>query len=108
MKFFAMFGARVTSIMTASNTRQHITSITYHQLYGAIDLPKDEHDFTQERLRKPLRLEDLGRISIRQAVGGEHFTKNADHLPLPTMLKSFLHAVFTDQLTFRVFVSRWL
>ena len=57
---------------------------------------------SQERRRKPLRHDGFARISIRQAIGGQHLIKKFEELPFPTKLKSFIHAAFTAQLTFRV------
>ena len=54
---------------------------------------------SQERRRKPLRHDGFTRISIRQAIGT---IKKFEELPFPTKLKSFIHAAFTAQLTFRV------
>ena len=42
--------------------------------------------------RQPLRLLDLSRISIRKAVGGQHFEAAIRQLPLPQKMKSFVRA----------------
>ena len=52
--------------------------------------------------RKPLRLQDLARISIRKAVGGQHFKAGVSKLPLPPRLKAFVRADITRQLLKRV------
>ena len=52
--------------------------------------------------RKPLRLQDLARISIRKAVGGQHFKSRVSKLPLPPRLKAFVRADITRLLLKRV------
>ena len=42
--------------------------------------------------RQPLRLVNLSRISIRKAVGGQHFEAAIRQLPLPKKMKAFVRA----------------
>ena len=55
--------------------------------------------------RKPLRLQDLARISIRKAVSGQHFKVKVRNLPIPTKMKAFVRADITHQLLTRVFAD---
>ena len=52
--------------------------------------------------RKPLRLQDLARISIRKAVVGQDFKAGVSKLPLPPKMKAFVRADITRQLLKRV------
>ena len=68
-------------------------------------LTKAHNELTlfQKQRGNPLLLADLARISIRQAVGGQHFIRKIEDLPLPSRVKSFVNADFTAQLPTRVF-----
>ena len=51
--------------------------------------------------RKPLRHQDLARISIRTTVGGKHFKAGVSKLPLPPKMTAFVRADIT-----RILVKR--
>ena len=63
---------------------------------------EEELRYLKHLHRKPLRLQDLARISIRNAVGGQHFKAGVSKLPLPPRLKAFVRADITRQLRKRV------
>ena len=52
--------------------------------------------------REQIRLQDLARISIRKAEGGQHFKAWVSKLPLPPRLKAFVRADITRRLLKRV------
>ena len=78
-------------------------NIAPHYRYGALGKVHDELALFQEQRQNPLRLGHFARISVRQEVGGQHFVKKIEQLPLPSRMKSYLNADFTAQLTRRVF-----
>ena len=67
--------------------------------HEALTKAHNELTLFQKQRGNPLLLTDLARISIRQAVGGQPFIRKIDDLPLPSRVKSFLNADFTEQLT---------
>ena len=74
----------------------------YH-IYNALTQSHDELALFQQQRRNPLQLADFARISIRQAVGGQHFIEKVGHLPFPSRIITFLKADFTEQLSRKVF-----
>ena len=53
--------------------------------------------------RKPLRLQDLARISIGKALGGQHFKCRVRVLAIAQKMKTFFRTDITGQLLKRVF-----
>ena len=82
-----------------ADVKNLVTSLRYAALMKA----HQELALFQQQRRNPLQLADFARISVRQAVGGQHFVEKIGHLPLPSRIKSFLNADFTAQLISRVF-----
>ena len=78
-------------------------NLSPYQINDALTQTHDELALFQQQRRNPLQLADFARISIRQAVGGQHFIKKIGHLPLPSKIKSFLKADLTEQLIRKVF-----
>ena len=79
-----------------------VRNIAAHFRYGAVTKAHDERAFFQDQRRYPLRLDDIARISVREALGGQHFVKKIYQLPLPSRMKSDLNSDYTAQL------SRWV
>ena len=71
--------------------------------HEALTKAHNELTLFQKQRGNQLLLADLARMSIRQAVGGQHFIRKIDYLPLPSRVNSFFNADFTAQLTTRVF-----
>ena len=123
-KLLHKLGASCQMTPEQSKTEQHILRLTKERLTPEAHLhpiiadvknivPCLRHDalmkahnelalFQQQRLN-PLQLADFARISIRQAVGGQHFITKIAQIPLPSRIKSDLKADFTAQLISRVF-----
>ena len=93
--------------------RQHVESLLHPVILHLHESVSPDWDIMwtqmEEELRyliqlhgMPLRLQDLARISIRKAVGGQHFKSRVSKLPLPPRLKAFVRADITRQLLKRV------
>ena len=59
---------------------------------------ENELCYVRNLRRRPLRLQDIARISIRRAVGGQHFKARVRKLSLPPKMKAFVRADITRQL----------
>ena len=99
---------RVTKEHIMPEARLHpiidcLKNIAPHYRSGAQGQAHDELALFQEQRQHQLRLGDFARISVRQAVEGQHFLKQIQQLPLPCRMKSYLNADFTAQLSRRVF-----
>ena len=81
----------------------NMINLSPYHIYDALTQTHDELALFQQQRRNPLQLVDFARISIRQTVGGQHFMEKVDQLPLPSRIKSFVKADFTEQLNRKVF-----
>ena len=80
-----------------------LRNIAPHYRYGALGTAHDEVALLQAQRENPLRLGDFASISVRQAVGGQHFVKKIEQFHLPSKMKSYQKADFTAHITKRVF-----